>query len=137
MSKEPQSANGGMSNPQNAIGKAAGGGYGIPSNVARMIDGRYGFESDGDFVNWPVIRSMGPDTKDVSDMIDRYTDYFVESESSTVDPFMKYGEMTFDVIPKGTPDGDENLMRESVTINTTTTIGQLLRRLGAREPYRM
>lgn len=105
------------------------------ADVLSEIDNYFGFESDGDFVNWPVSTSFS-NMNDVEDLIDNFTEYFVESVGGRGDYVnVGYGrdirtQTTFNVLPKGTPDGDEDVFRKAIVVNETTKIGDIFKQLG-------
>lgn len=124
---------GSANNPKGLSGGGAPKSY--REAVQREVDDYYGFESNGDFVNWPAKMSMDGD-KEISDLIDNFTDYFVESQGGD---YANVGHgrdiklaSTFDVLPKGTPDGDEDLFRKTIKVDENTTIGDIFKKLGYR-----
>ena len=100
------------------------------------MDDYFGFESDGEFVKWGALQSFGDDTSALGDMIDNFTEYFVESVSGDyVD--VGYGRdirtsVNYDVLPKGTLDGDEDVFRKTIKVDSKTKIGDIFKKLGYR-----
>lgn len=133
MAKETFIAHESGVNPLNAERKSGGRTY--RDKVLSEVDDYFGFESDGDFVNWPAKMSMASDNE-ISDLIDEFTEYFVESQGGNY-ANVGYGRdiktaSTFDVLPKGTPDGDEDLFRKTITVDDKTKIGDIFKQLGYR-----
>ena len=113
------------------------------STVINEVDNYFGFESNGDFMNWSAKKSLANDNE-ISDLIDNFTEYFVESVGGKGDyTNVGYGrdirtQTTFNVIPKGTPDGDEEVFRKAVVVDENTKIGDIFKQLGyqSRKDYR-
>lgn len=109
-------------------------------NRMKEVDDYFGFESDGDFVNWPALQSFGGNSSEIADMIDKFTDYFVEANNNDY-ANVGYGRdirtrIGFDVLPKGTPDGDEDVFRKTIKIDEKTKIGDIFKKLGYRQRER-
>ena len=122
------------STPSNPRG-LSGNGMTYRDQVLGEVDDYFGFESNGEFVEWNAKMAFATDNE-IEDFIDQFTEYFVESVGGRGDyTNVGYGrdirtQTTFNVIPKGTPDGDEDVFRKSVVVDEDTEIGDIFRQLG-------
>jgi len=110
----------------------------ILTPTLKKINDYFGFEDENNeyFTDTPISMIMSDD-KEFGDLIDKYTNYDILSQSGKYKNNGKRSNMlncyiTYDVVPKGTLDEDIELNTKQFTIDYKTTINDILNELGSR-----
>lgn len=107
--------------------------------VLKKINDHFGFEDEEGkwFADTPIALIMADD-EEFGEVIDKFTDYQVLSQSGRYKndgsrATMLGCNVEYEIIPKGTLDEDVELNKKTFTINNKTTIRDILTKLGSYE----